>query len=207
MNSSNTVICSLYFKFNAIWKFLRSRLLYSLACDNGLLFTHNFLMISAAVFVSTPHILLKIQSTNFPFLKKCAHHYPQINISRVSHAFNILWWYQMYWFFFCLSLYSVSIYIRFYDDWHPFAEKKLSAMAAERIRTKKLLAEVTKDLTPEQINGKSVLVFKKNCWRQICYVFKMIAYKKRSALLFSWLCTDYTRKQFYFFSWTKELQR
>lgn len=34
-------------------------------------------------------------------------------------------------------------------------------MAAERIRTKKLLAEVTKDLTPEQINGKSVLVFKK----------------------------------------------
>lgn len=118
-------------------------------------------MISAAVFVSTPHILLKIQSTNFPFLKKCAHHYPQINISRVSHAFNILWWYQMYWFFFCLSLYSVSIYIRFYDDWHPFAEKKLSAMAAERIRTKKLLAEVTKDLTPEQINGKSVLVFKK----------------------------------------------
>lgn len=100
--------------------------------------------------------------------------------------------------FFCLSLYSVSIYIRFYDDWHPFAEKKLSAMAAERIRTKKLLAEVTKDLTPEQINGKSVLVFKKNCWRQICYVFKMIAYKKRSALLFSWLCTDYTRKQFFF---------
>lgn len=67
----------------------------------------------------------------------------------------------MYWFFFCLSLYSVSIYIRFYDDLHPFAEKKLSAMAAERIRTKKLLAEVTKDLTPEQINGKSDLVFKK----------------------------------------------
>lgn len=35
-------------------------------------------------------------------------------------------------------------------------------MAAERIRTKKLLAEVTKDLTPEQINGKLVSVFKKN---------------------------------------------
>lgn len=135
--------------------------MYSLACDNGLLFTHSFLMISAAVFVSTPYILLKIQSTNFPFLKKCAHRYPQITISRVSHAFNILWWNQMYWFFFCLSLYSVSIYIRFYDDLHPFAEKKLSAMAAERIRTKKLLAEVTKDLTPEQINGKSDLVFKK----------------------------------------------
>lgn len=55
--------------------------------------------ISAAVFVSTPYILLKIQSTNFPFLKKCAHRYPQITISRVSHAFNILWWNQMYWFF------------------------------------------------------------------------------------------------------------
>lgn len=89
MNSSNTVICSLYFKFNVLWKFLRSRFMYSLACDNGLLFTHNFLMISAAVFVSTPYILLKIQSTNFPFLKKCAHRYPQITISRVSHAFNI----------------------------------------------------------------------------------------------------------------------
>lgn len=38
-------------------------------------------------------------------------------------------------------------------------------MAAERIRTKKLLAEVTKDLTPEQINGKSVSVFKK-MWKR-----------------------------------------
>lgn len=110
MNSSNTVICSLYFKFNVLWKFLRSWFMYSLACDNGLLFTHNFLMISAAVFVSTPYILLKIQSTNFPFLKKCAHRYPQITISRVSHAFNILWWNQMYWFFLSLPVFSQYLY-------------------------------------------------------------------------------------------------
>lgn len=61
-------------------------------------------------------------------------------------------------FFLSLPVFSEYLY-KIYDDWHPFAEKKLPAMAAERIRTKKLLAEVTKDLTPEQINGKSVSVF------------------------------------------------
>lgn len=67
-------------------------------------------------------------------------------------------------------------------------------MAAERIRTKKLLAEVTKDLTPEQINGKSVSVFKKNVKETFRW---SLVKKKRSASLSSWMCTEYTGKVFF----------
>lgn len=67
-------------------------------------------------------------------------------------------------------------------------------MAAERIRTKKVLAEVTKDLTPEQINGKSVSVFKKNVKETFRW---SLVKKKRSASLSSWMCTEYTGKQFF----------
>lgn len=52
-------------------------------------------------------------------------------------------------------------------------------MAAERIRTKKLLAEVTKDLTPEQINGKSFSVFKKIVKETNLLYIQMIAYKDK----------------------------
>lgn len=52
----------------------------------------------------------------------------------------------MYWFFFCFFLYLVSIYIRFYDDLYFFVEKKFLVMVVERIRIKKLLVEVIKDL-------------------------------------------------------------
>lgn len=48
--------------------------------------------------------------------------------------------------FFCFFLYLVSIYIRFYDDWYFFVEKKFLVMVVERIRIKKLLVEVIKDL-------------------------------------------------------------
>lgn len=48
--------------------------------------------------------------------------------------------------FFCFFLYLVSIYIRFYDDLYFFVEKKFLVMVVERIRIKKLLVEVIKDL-------------------------------------------------------------
>lgn len=99
----------------------------------------------------------------------------------------------MYWFF---SLSPCIQWVFIQDLWWltSFCRKKLPAMAAERIRTKKLLAEVTKDLTPEQINGKSVSVFKKNVKETFRWSHVK---KKRSASLSSWMCTEYTGKVFF----------
>lgn len=107
----------------------------------------------------------------------------------------------MYWFF---SLSPCIQWVFIQDLWWltSFCRKKLPAMAAERIRTKKLLAEVTKDLTPEQINGKSVSVFKKNVKETFRWSHVK---KKRSASLSSWMCTEYTGKQFFLFL-KKDLQ-
>lgn len=79
-------------------------------------------------------------------------------------------------------------------------------MAAERIRTKKLLAEVTKDLTPEQINGKSVLVFKKIVEYKYVMYSKWLHIKKE--VLYSLVdCAQIIPgNSFFFFSWTKEPQ-